>query len=204
MESRYRPVMTADQSVARPPDVRTRILDAAAELFYRQGIRAVGIDTVIAQAGVAKASLYHHFRTKDDLTAAVLRRRDERWREWLSKTVEERADSPRARLLAVFDALVEWSATDEFRGCAFINAAAEFPDPDHVVRAVVREHKQAMINYLGDLACAAGVKDPEACAAELFLLVEGATVRAYIENDPEAAAAAKAAAAALLDARLES
>jgi AcrR family transcriptional regulator len=190
--------MTLDRSADPARGVRARIVDVASELFYRDGIRAVGIDTVIARARVAKASLYHHFRTKDELTAAVLRRRDERWRAWLAQTVDARGGSPDTRLLAVFDALAEWFATDGFRGCGFINAAAEFPDPDHPVRAVVREHKDAVVDYLRALTNEAGIDDPEACASELFLLMEGAIVTAYIENDAWPAGAAKAAAAAAL------
>jgi AcrR family transcriptional regulator len=183
---------------AEATTARTRILDAASELFYQQGIHAIGIDTVIKRAGVAKASLYHHFRTKDDLTAAVLRRRDERWRAWLAGTVEAHATAPDQKLLAVFDALAEWFASEDFRGCGFINAAAEFPEPDHPVRIVVREHKHAVTRYLGDLAGDAGVGDPDVLASELFLLMEGAIATAYIENATWPSETAKSAAAALV------
>lgn len=181
--------------------MRTRILDAASELFYQQGIHAIGIDTVIDRAGVAKASLYRHFRTKDDLTAAVLSRRDERWRAWLVETVEAHATTASQKLLAVFDAMGEWFASDDFRGCGFINAAAEFPTPDHPVRVVVKEHKEAVTRYLGDLARDAELDDPDALASQLFLLMEGAIVTAYVENATWPYETAKSAAAALLDDR---
>lgn len=190
--------MSRDRSNGAAPAVRTLILDAASELFYQQGIHAIGIDTVIDRAGVAKASLYRHFRTKDDLTAAVLRRRDERWRAWLAETVEAHATTPRQKLLAVFDALDEWFASQDFRGCGFINAAAEFPAPDHPVRAVVKDHKRAVIRYLGDLAREARAQHPEVLASELFLLMEGAIATAYIETATWPSQVAKSAAAALL------
>jgi hypothetical protein len=105
------------------------------------------------------------------------------------------------KLLAVFDALAEWFAAEEFRGCAFINAAAEFPDPKHPVRVAVSEHKRAMLGYLRDLAGTAPVEDPETLAAELFLLMEGATATAYVENATWPAGTARAAAEALLHRR---
>jgi AcrR family transcriptional regulator len=194
--------MQLDHSERPALSPRTRILDAASELFYRDGIRAVGIDTVIARAGVAKASLYHHFRTKDELTAAVLRRRDERWRKWFAQTVEARASSPSAQLPAIFDVLAEWFGTDDFRGCAFINAAAEFRDAGHPVRTAVKEHKRAVLDYLRHLAREAGVDEPNVCASALFLLMEGAIVTAYIEGDTWPADNAKGTATALLRAKI--
>jgi AcrR family transcriptional regulator len=177
---------------------RERILDAASDLFYRQGIRAVGVDMVVSHAGVAKASLYHHFRTKDELAAAVLRRRDERWRRWLLEFVEASGTNPERRVLAVFDALRTWFASDEFRGCGFINAAAEFPVTEHPVRIAAREHKHAVLADLRELVAQAGVRDPKRLARRLFLLMEGAIVTAYIEDATWPAADAKAAAAVQL------
>jgi AcrR family transcriptional regulator len=177
---------------------RERILDAASELFYRRGIRAVGVDTVVDHARVAKASLYHHFRTKDELAAAVLRRRDERWRRWMLESVEASGTNPERRVLSVFDALRTWFASDEFRGCGFINAAAEFPADEHPVRIAAREHKHAVLADLGELVAQTGVRDPRELAQRLFLLMEGAMVTAYVEDGAWPADDAKAAAAALL------
>jgi AcrR family transcriptional regulator len=183
-----------------PPAPRTRILDAASEAFYRQGITAVGVDAIVADAGVAKSTLYRHFPSKDDLVVAFLRRRDERWRAWLRAEVERLSPEPAGRPLAVFDALGGWFASEEFRGCAFINAAAEIADPGHPARAAVREHKRLCAEYLGELlrdAGRAGTADDDAAA--LLLIMEGAMVSALIERDPAPAARARAVAAGILD-----
>ncbi len=119
---------------------RERVLDAASELFYREGIRAVGIDTIIARAGVAKMTFYHHFKSKDLLVVEFLRRRDERWRRWLAETVERLSPDPRERPLAIFDALAGRFANPDYRGCAFINTVAETADPGHAARHAVLEH----------------------------------------------------------------
>jgi AcrR family transcriptional regulator len=166
--------------------------------FYRHGIRAVGVDAVVSEAGVAKATLYRHFRSKDDLVVAFLRRRDLRWREWLSDAVERLAPQATDRPLAVFDALGEWFASDDFRGCAFINAASEIADPGHPARAVVEDHKRLLGEYLAGLLRDAGATDPAADAGALLLLVEGAIVSALIEKDAGPAGRARTAAARIL------
>src|SRR5437868_6751707 len=113
------------------PDARERILKAADTLFYSRGIRATGIDEIIAVAGVAKASLYKHFVTKDALIAAYVSRRDELWREDFERRLRDGDCSPRERLLRVFDLLQKWFRTKAFRGCAFINASVELADSRH-------------------------------------------------------------------------
>ena len=178
--------------------LRERILDAASELFYRHGIRAVGVDTLIARSGVAKMSFYKYFASKDALVVAFLTRRDERWRAWLRAAVERRATEPRARLLAVFDTLDEWFRSPEFRGCAFVNAASELADRAHPAYRAVVEHKQRVEAYLRELAHASGVRDPEALARRLLLLMDGAIVTAQIAGTPGAAREARAVAAALI------
>jgi AcrR family transcriptional regulator len=182
-----------------PSPARERILDAASAAFYRRGIGAVGVDAIVADADVAKATLYRHFRSKDELVVAFLRRRDERWRDWLRAEVEELSPDPAGRPLAVFDALGAWFASDDFRGCAFINAAAEIADPGHPARAAVREHKRLCGDYLAGLLAAAGRPRAADDAAALHLLMEGAMVAALIERDPAPAARARAAAARILD-----
>ena len=181
-----------------PSAARERVLDAASAAFYRHGIAAVGVDAVVAQAGVAKATLYRHFPSKDDLVVAFLRRRDLRWRAWLEEAVERLAPDPAGRPLAVFDALAEWFASEDFRGCAFINAATEIADPAHPARAVVEEHKRLLGEHLARLLRGAGAADPAADAGALLLLVEGAIVSALIERDPSPAARAREAAARIL------
>ena len=181
---------------ATPP--RERILAAASVAFYQQGIRAVGVDSVIADAGVAKATLYRHFPSKDALVQAFLERRDRRWREWFVGAVERLGPDPPDRPLAVFDALGEWFGSDDFRGCAFINAAVEITDPAHPARDAVREHERRLAEYLAVVCEEADLVDPAAAAAALFLLVEGAIVCALIEGGSDAATRARAAAARLL------
>jgi AcrR family transcriptional regulator len=182
-----------------PSPARERILNAASDAFYRRGIGAVGVDAIVADADVAKATLYRHFRSKDDLVVAFLRRRDERWRGWLRAEVERRSPDPAGRPLAVFDALGAWFASDDFRGCAFINAAAEIADPEHPARAAVQEHKRLCGRYLEDLLAGAGRPGADADAAALLLLIEGAMVSALIERGPAPAGRARAAAARILD-----
>lgn len=153
-----------------------RILRTASELFYEEGIRAVGVDTVVERAGVAKMTLYKNFGSKDELVAAYLRARDHRWRAWLEDAVERRAGSPKEKLLAVFDASGEWMERESPRGCAFINAFAEIADPVHPAQEVAREQKSWMREYLTKLTLEAGAEKPEELAEQLFVLLEGVTV----------------------------
>ncbi|MGH3755424.1 MAG: TetR/AcrR family transcriptional regulator [Pseudonocardiaceae bacterium] len=185
--------------VAGAPDSATaqRVLDAAERLFYSRGVQAVGIDAVVAEAGVATKTLYAHFGSKDGLVEAYLRRRDRRWLDWLHRRLDTTGDN-RQRVLAVFDALGEWFAEPGFSGCAFINVAGELAD-NPMARAVAREHKLALRALLHRVAADAGVPDPGTLAERLMLLVEGAIVTAYVEGDQSAAARARSAAAALLD-----
>jgi len=185
-------------AAATPSAARERILDAASTAFYRRGIGAVGVDAVVAEAGVAKATLYRHFTSKDELIVAFLRRRDARWRGWLRDAVERLAPAPGDRPLAVFDALGEWFASDDFRGCAFINAAAEIADPGHPARAAVEDHKRLLAEYLDEVLRQAGAADHAADAGALLLLVEGAIVSALIEQDAAPATRAREAAARIL------
>ena len=181
------------RAVPKPSATRERILDAASPLLYRRGIRGAGVDALVAATGLAKATLYRHFASKDLLIEAFLRRRDLRWRAWLEGAVAERAAAGEPPALAVFDALGEWFASDDFRGCAFINAAAEITSPDHPALDAVREHKRLLRDYLR------GLVDDDARADALLLLVEGAIVTAQIERSPAAAARARRAAAAVID-----
>ncbi len=183
-----------------PQTARERIVETASELFYRQGIRAVGVDTIVAQSGVAKMTLYRHFPSKDDLVIEVLRRRDERWREWLQDEVLARTDDHRERLLAVFDALSDWFASEEFRGSAFINTRVEIPDPDHPANRAAAEHVAAVRRFLRRLAEEAAEPDADALAAQLQMIMKGAIVMA-LEGDVQAGSRARALAEALLDAR---
>ena len=167
-------------------------------MFYEEGIRAVGVDTIVEHAGVAKMTLYKNFGSKDGLVTAYLEARDHRWRSWLEDTVERRAGSPREKLLAVFDASGEWMGRESPRGCAFINAFAEISDPAHPARKVAREQKGWMREYLTKLASEAGAKNPADLAEGLFVLVEGATVSGAMKTVTDPWRRAREAAAALV------
>ena len=154
-----------------------RILEAASEMFYEGGIRAVGVDAISEEANVSKVSLYKNFGSKDRLVAEYLRTRDERWRGWFEGYMDGLSGvPPKERLLAVFDAYGEWMERESPRGCAFINAFAEIPDPDHPAREVIRDQKGWMRGYLARLAAEAGAQESEELADRLFVLLEGATV----------------------------
>jgi AcrR family transcriptional regulator len=181
---------------------REQLVDTALEMFYRRGFSATGIDKVLAEAGVAKMTLYNHFKSKDELILAALRRRDERFRHWLMRSVEERADAPRERLLAVFTALDGWFRQEDFRGCMFINAAAEFSGIADPIQGAAAEHKRLVAGYLGDLAEKAGAKDPQRLALELAMLIDGAIVCAHVCGVSDAADRARTAAEVLIDAAL--
>ena len=182
------------------PSARDRIMKAASDLFYQEGVQSVGIDRIIAESGVAKMSLYNHFKSKDALIAAWLQQRDENWRQWFQSTVEKQSKNPAERLLAMFDALEEWFSQPDFRGCAFINSSVELVDPEHPGYQVSIEHQQAIFDYILQLVTAAELDDPEVVAEQLLLLVEGAIVVAMMRRSPAAAVHGKAAAATLIQA----
>ncbi len=194
----------AGGSSGRSPAAQ-RILESASKLFYERGIWATGVDAIVEHSGVTKMTLYKHFGSKDELVAAYLRRRDELWREWLTGAIEERAESPRERLLAVFDALGSWleGEVEGFRGCAFVNAASEIADPDHPAREVALGEKRWMREYMEELASEAGARDPEALAEQLLLLFEGATVSTTLRSTRTPALGARAAATTLLEGALD-
>lgn len=178
---------------------RQRLIEAAEATFYGAGVHATGVDTLIRRAGVAKMSLYAHFGAKDDLVAAWLAERDVTWRQWLEGRVSVLARTPERRLLAVFDALGEWFSRDDFRGCAFVNCSAEFPDLAHPVRLAARAHKAAVRTFLRRLIEEANLPRPDRIANELMLLVEGAINCAVVEDDRTAARVARSAAARLIN-----
>lgn len=184
------------------PSARDRIMAAASDLFYQEGVQSVGIDRIIAQSGVAKMSLYNHFKSKDALIAAWLQQRDANWRQWFQTTVEKQATDPTQRLLAMFDALEEWFSQPDFRGCAFINSSVELVDPEHPGYQVAIEHQTAIYDYILQLVNEAAIANSDAVAEQLLLLVEGAIVVAMMRHSPAAATHARAAAATLIQAAL--
>jgi AcrR family transcriptional regulator len=166
------------------PSARDRILDTAKRLFYRDGFRATGIDRIVAESGVAKMSLYRHFPSKEDLIAAFLDWRHDHWTSWFTAAVDARLARGEG-LTAVADALGEWFAQEDFRGCAFINAVAETgaaDDPRHREQAV--RHKRDLARYLGDVATRLGLAAPDQVAEKTLLCVEGMIVRAQMDPGP--------------------
>lgn len=166
-----------------PP--RERLVEAALRLFHRDGFHATGIDRVLAEAGVAKMTLYNHFKSKEALALAALRLRDLRFRAWLDETTGNRAaaarnDGPVGRLLALVDALEEWFADPAFHGCLFINAAAEYGDVEDPIHRAAAEHKAEIVRWLTGLAEGAGAVEPEALATALALIKDGLIVQARI------------------------
>ncbi|MGW2424318.1 TetR/AcrR family transcriptional regulator [Streptomyces sp. NPDC001709] len=173
---------------------RERLLDAAEDLFYAEGIRAVGVERILTESGVGRASFYRHFAGKDDLVVAVLQRRDRAWRTWLAERVDALGGQP----LDVFDALAERFATADFRGCAFINTMVETADTGSSAYRVAAEHKERVTSYVAGLLGGAGHEDAEALARRFVLLMDGAIVTALRERTTAPAAEARAVAAAVL------
>jgi len=179
---------------------RERLLAAAETLFYEEGFNAVGIERVIEQAGVAKASLYDCFGSKDELIRAYLLIRHEARKARMAAAMEK-FDLPRERLLAVFDSLGELFAQPTFRGCAFTKANAE-AKPGSPVQSVCEDSRQWIRQLFSDLARDAGANEPDALGRQLVMIYDGASVSAHMDREPGAAVVARAAAAALLDAAI--
>jgi AcrR family transcriptional regulator len=184
---------------APTPSARQRILDAAFRLFYAHGVRAVGIDTVIAESGVAKATLYKHFPSKDDLAVAYLDRVDEIWKAQLERAATAAGPEPGRQLIGLFDALVTACRREGYHGCAFINAAAESPTGGAVHQRTVR-HKSEVRAWIEGLARQAGAADPAGLARRLTLLLDGGLADGVLSGDLDAALSAKQAARQLLEA----
>ena len=181
------------------PSARERLLEAANELFYDEGVHTVGIDRVIERAGVAKASLYNAFGSKDELVRAYLEGRHARITARITRYLERYSD-PRDRLLGVFEAQGEVFAEPGFRGCAFVSASAE--SPGEGVSRAADDYRGWVRGLLTGLAREAGAPDPERLGRQLHMIYDGASLSARMDHDPSASATARAAAEALLDAAL--
>lgn len=175
--------MKLDETQPRP--ARERILDTAGLLFYRDGFQAVGIDTIIAESGVAKMTLYRHFPSKDDLIAAYLERANQQFWAWLDGATADIED-PRAKLVAMFDAVTKVATSPQCLGCSFQGAALEFPAREHPAHRVALAHKEMVRGRVRALAEQAGLRDPAALANELLMLMDGAWIasRMYGPQNP--------------------
>jgi AcrR family transcriptional regulator len=170
---------------------RDRILEAAYDLFSRAGVRAIGVDTITAEADVAKMTLYRNFASKNDLALAFLALREERWTVgWVQGEVLRRASTPAAQLLTIFEIFSEWFARDDFEGCAFVTSLLEFEDREDPVRQACVVHLANIRAFVCDLAMAAGVEDADRFAGQWHILMKGSIVAAH-EGDRDAAMKAR-------------
>jgi len=192
--------MAVNEATPVRRSARERLLAAADELFYNEGVHTVGIDRIIERAGVAKASLYNTFGSKDELVRAYLQTRQASVAQRIIQAVE-RYDTPRERLLAVFEGQGELFTKTDYRGCAFSRASAE-SHPGDVAEQATDAYRHWVRALLTELATEAGAPEPDVLARQLHLLYDGSGQSARLDHDLDAAAAARAAAATLLDAAL--
>ena len=187
------------QAATPEPDARERILASAYDLFARRGVRGVGIDEVIERAAVAKATLYRHFPSKDDLALAFLARREELWTHGIVETgARARGVTPDEQLLAIFDVFDEWFHEDGFEACSFINVLLELNDRDHPIGRASVDHLANIRSILRGLAEEAGLRDPDGLARKWHILMKGSIVSAA-EGDVDAARRAKEIAQLVLE-----
>ena len=180
------------------PNKRAELIRKSLDLFYRNGFHATGMDLVAAETGVSKTSIYKHFRSKEELILAVLQLRDEDFRNWLYRRLEELADTPRGQLEALFDVLEEWFGQPGFQGCMFIKASAEYQSGKDPINVQSAEHKRLLQEHFAALAAKAGAADPAALARQLMILKEGAIVLAAMSHSAAPAKDGRQAALALI------
>lgn len=176
---------------------RERLIEAAGRLFCRYGINAVGVDSVIAEAKIAKATLYKLFPSKEKLVEAVLEREGQAWRDWFIQGIET-GTTPQERLGRIFPLLKEWFAEERFYGCPFINAVGEHDKADDRLRGITLKHKRVVLDRLENLAREAGAADPSLLAHQLGLIIDGAIVAAMVTRDPGCADVAETTARPLI------
>ncbi len=191
--------MSADKTAK---SARERVLETAEELFYREGIRAIGVDTIIARSGVAKMSLYRNFPSKDDLIVAYLQVRSDRFWRWWDKITAPREDSPRGQIQALFQALFIKVNTPGFRGCPFINTATEFPAEGHPAREAALMHHRKLRARFTEIARNLGAPRPEVLAEQLIILMDGVYANVGVFSEHETAEAILAAVDVLIEAQV--
>jgi AcrR family transcriptional regulator len=187
-----------------PGSARERLLDAAEALIYAGGIHATGVDAIVRQSGTARKSFYTHFGSKDALVAAALERRDERWMNWFIRGTLKHGKSARKRLLGMFDVLREWFVSENFHGCAFLNAAGEIASADDPIRIVAREHKERLLAFVRAqcdefaVECGMDKRRTAKLSRQWLILLDGAIAVALVSGEADAALDARAAAEPLL------
>jgi len=193
------PTVTEVINISAVSPARQRILDSAYELFSHRGVRAVGIDEVISRAVVAKATLYRHFPSKDELVLAFLQQRETRWtHEWIELEARRRGATPEEALLAIFDLFDDWFHRDDFEGCSFVNVLLETADLEHPIGAASALHLANIRIVLRKLATEAGLRDVDEFALSFHILMKGSIVQAA-EGDREAAKRAQGIARLLIE-----
>lgn len=187
---------------ATPRRAADRIRDTAFDLFYKEGIRAIGVEEIVNRAGVTKPSLYRAYESKDELIADYLRDYDQRFRQRFEAPGTEHPDDPKAHLLAYLDYLAGRASSDGYRGCGLTNAVIEYPDPAHPAHQVGVQSKQALRDRLRGMCGAMGARDPDELADGLLLLIEGSYVSGQTFGEGGPARVLGAAARCLIDASL--
>jgi AcrR family transcriptional regulator len=182
---------------------RDLLVATALDLFTKHGYRATGIDTILAESGVAKMTLYNHFKSKDELIIAVLNKRDDDFILWLREAMKrltpaQDGDRRLHKLLALFDAVHEWINSDSFYGCNFINASIEFKREDDPIHVTASAHKKLMLQVLQELLAELNLENPPAVAKQIHMLIEGAIVMSITINEKDAALIGKKSALQIL------
>ena len=189
------PAATIDDETAR-----AAVLRSANDVFYARGIAGVGMAEIRDDSGVSLRRLYHLYPSKSELVAAWLRDRHSTWMEWFTGAVDRRAAEGQEPLLAAFDAIAEWASLPGYRGCAFVNSAAETAEIDDTHRLIIAAHKEGLLTYLITLATNGGYPRPERIGRMMGVLLDGAMVEAAVLSSPEPIDAAREAAAVLIEA----
>ena len=177
---------------------KERLIENALKLFCQNGFFATGIDTILAEARVSKTTLYRNFRSKDELIIAALQMQDESFRSWFMQSVDKAFGGPIEKLISVFDVYQSWAERDDFNGCAFVKASAEYPSIESPIHAICAKHKRLMMLYIQGLAEAAGVPNSANVAIQFMVLLDGATVLAQITGNSQPFQQAKESAQKLM------
>lgn len=178
---------------------RDHLIQTASRLFSKNGYHGTGIDLILKESGVAKKTLYYHFQSKEDLIVEVLKRYDEQFRTMVDKRVRELAESPKERLLAIFDVAHEWFSDKHFYGCMFINAISEYSDTNSSIRDACKAFKEEIRQYMEGFCVEGRFNEPRELSESLALLLEGSIVMAQVSQKPSAAEIAKKTAKLLLN-----